>query len=150
MKLISPFTLPPSLMGSTMTKSPNKEKVKKLWKTFSKQNWLEKTIKNKPRLIQRFLRNFVGMLSRNCSPLSVAASWRLLPLLPTTCDILNYTFKLLNPSQLPKFSFLTVLYPHNLLVFGWCDILPQSFIHYVLAFGCLWHGGCKYLKFVSP
>lgn len=37
-------------------------------------------------MIQRFLRNLVGILTRKRSPLPVTASWRLLPLLPKTCD----------------------------------------------------------------
>lgn len=110
-------------------------------KRHNKESW---SCYDLPLLIQMFLRNLVGMLTRKLSPWAVTASCRLLPRLAMTCEGTSRGGQSQdNAMQLASWSmrggFEPLCYLHNLLVLCGRDKVSEDLLDNVLAFCCLWH-----------
>ncbi len=111
-----------------------------------------KHIHHLPLLIQMFLRNLVGMLTRKVSPWAVTASWRLLPRLPVTyrCTGRGWRWSqgnvllvycnvggLFTVTALNTVQSILAAHLHNLLVFCGRDKVSKDLLDNVFAFGGL-------------
>lgn len=107
-----------------------------------------------PLLIQRFLRNLVGMLTRKVSPWAVTVSWRLLPRLPVTYRCTGRGWRrvrgmsclftvmwgwLFTVSVLNTMQPIHTAHLHNLLVVCGRHKVSKDLLDNVFAFGGLWH-----------
>lgn len=103
---------------------------------------LSKPLDHLPLLIQRFLRNLGGMLTRKVTPRAVTASWRLLPRLPVTYKCTGRGWREESgkcPAARCDACGLSVYtaHLHDLLLLCGRDKVPESFLHHVFPFGGL-------------